>query len=73
MYEVRLESVVNGKFDYSEHLFKDAEKAAEAVDSHVPEGFSCHGLNDTDVQYAYGHVVDMANNQIIHRRERCYP
>lgn len=73
MYEVRLESVCYGKFDYVEHIFTNADKAIEAVNRHVPEGLSCHGLNNTEVQYAYGHVVDLTDNRIIHRKEQSYP
>lgn len=72
-YEVRLESVCCGKFDYVEHIFTSVDKAIEAVNRHVLEGFSCAGLNDADVQCAYGHVVDMSDNRIIFRKEREYP
>lgn len=73
MFEVRLESVVGGKFAYVEHLMADEDSAVEAVDRHVPEGFSCPGLNNTQVQYAYGHVVDLTDNRIIHRKAQSYP
>ena len=72
MFEVRLESVVNGKFDYVEHIFTNKESAVNAVDRHVVDGFSCHGLNNPVMQYAYGHVLD-ETDRIIYRKSKCYP